>query len=418
MRRTIGALCLVGLLLSTAPAVAASTFVKGETVSLSVGTLSTSYRAYWVSSKDGYLGYGNPFKIATLSLGLHTITVYIYRTSDWVLVYKGSGSVEIVAPAPAPTPTPTPTPTPAPTTGLTYAPGEFEEVKLLLLGCPDTYMVSDIYPQFLAGIRGVCPTRIYVDNDYVRYDLVDLFNQAGVGNTDHSYVTAPVDTIWIRDYGPLFMKNQGRLEVVDLQYYPGRDNDDAIPGVVARADGYPVRPLSLYWEGGNYTSDGQGNTWSTNWLYGANTNYTQSQVNSKVSQAFTGKHNTLEYQLNDGGTRHLDMFASWVGPTRVILSRFPAGHQNYDRMERNATKLRGMGYTLTRIDQADSGYSSHANSILVNKVAFVPTYGNATTDAAALTAYQGAGYRAIGVDCRRIIQWSGAVHCITITVPR
>ena len=114
----------------------------------------------------------------------------------------------------------------------------------------------------------------------------------------------------------------------------------------------------------------------------------------------------------------MDMFCLMTASRAALVNRFPSGHQNAARMDRNAAKLQQMGVTVTRIDLADTRFSSYTNGLIVNRTAIVPTFGRTSTDSAALAAYRAAGYRAVGVDCRRIIQWSGAVHCITITVPR
>lgn len=121
---------------------------------------------------------------------------------------------------------------------------------------------------------------------------------------------------------------------------------------------------------------------------------------------------------DDGGTGHIDMFALMTGPRSFLINRFASGHQNARRMDEHAARLEGMGYGVTRLELADTRFSSYTNGLIVNSVALVPTYGDRTRDDRALAAYRAAGYRTVGIDSRRIIQWSGAIHCITMTVPR
>ncbi|MFC1707805.1 agmatine deiminase family protein, partial [Planctomycetota bacterium] len=386
---------LVLLLALAAPAVAADrTYEEGETVALSVGTLPQGYETYWVSDVDGYLAQGSTLREDGLSLGEHTLYALIYRTSDWAHVWTGSLSVEIVTvQAAAPT---------APTASAgEVAPGEFEAVSEVLLGCPDAYSVDDMYPEILDGLRGVASTRIFVDNSYVRYDLLDLFRRTGVDDADYSFETMSLDSIWIRDYGPLFVRKSGTLEVVDLEYYSNRPNDNDVPRVFAQSEGYARRAVDLEWEGGNYTSDGQGGVYATDVLYDYNTYYySQAQIGQLVQSAFAGTLNVFDHMLNDGGTGHIDMFLVLTGSRSALVNRFPSGHQNYSRMERHTDRLRGMGFSVARLDLADSGYSSYTNGILVNGTALVPTYANASRDAAALDVYRQAGYRPVGIDCR------------------
>jgi len=418
LRSPLQALLLAALLLLPASLASAATYTydQGQQVSLGFSSLPSAFQVYWFSDKDGYLQSGNPLRTTKLTVGTHQITYLLYRVSTQTLAQRGSVDVEVRARAGTGTTTGTSTGT---STGATtqVAPGEFEPVTTLLLGTNDAYSVDDLYPAFLDAVRGEAKTRIYVDSAYVEYELEDIFAQEGVDDADYVYVRTPVDTIWMRDYGPLFVKNQGKLEVRDLDYYPGRDNDDAIPAKVARDLGLTNRRVALYWEGGNFTSDGRGSIFTTTRVFDANSQ-ANSTISSTIGSAFYGKHEAYDEMLNDGGTGHIDMFLLLAGPRTAFVNRFPSGHQNAARMDRHADRLRSAGFAVTRLDLADRSFSSYSNGLIVNKTALVPTYGKASTDNAALAAYRAAGYRAVGIDCRRIIQWSGAIHCITITVPQ
>jgi agmatine/peptidylarginine deiminase len=397
---------LVLLAASAAPALAAdSTFKKGETVSLGVGTIPDGYRVDWTSDRDGPLGSGNPLNISTLSVGVHTLTVDVIWTADGTNAYEGTTTVEVVDSGAAPAPS------------SDVAPGEFEQVQRLLLGCNDAYSVNDLYPQFLSALRGVVKTTIYADNDRVKLDLLDVFQQAGVADADFEIVVTPIDSIWIRDYGPLFVRRSGQLQIVDLDYYPNRPQDDVIPQTVGRQFSFVVNPLHLSWEGGNWTPDGHGDVFCTDRMLEENSGTAASDVLSAAGAAFAGRMTVLEQQLHDGGTGHLDMFCLLTGAQSAMVSRFPAGNDNHDRMDHNAQQLQAMGFNITRLDTADDNFMTYSNAVLINGVALITSFNNPATDQPALAAYQAAGYRTYAVDCRRIIQWAGAIHCITNTIP-
>ena len=61
------------------------------------------------------------------------------------------------------------------------------------------------------------------------------------------YLGAPSDPFWLRDYGPLFVRDvdDGDLSIEDARYYRGRPNDDLIPQDFATRSGVPVsdRPV-------------------------------------------------------------------------------------------------------------------------------------------------------------------------------
>src|SRR5438105_2221212 len=221
-------LVLAALLGLGVPATAAtSSFAQGQAIQLSLGRVSASYQVDWYSDLDGYLGTGAKIVVSTLSVGTHTISYYIFRVRDGALLYNGSTTVTITAPSHSGGSTSGSTSgTTGGSTGGDRAPGEFEPVSTLLLGCPDTYLVDGMYPGMIRGIHGVATAHIYVDNAYARNDVIALLGQAGVSSSDYDFKVVPVDTIWMRDYGPLFVRRGGALQLVDLDYSPGRDHDD------------------------------------------------------------------------------------------------------------------------------------------------------------------------------------------------
>lgn len=87
--------------------------------------------------------------------------------------------------------------------------------------------------------------------------------------------------------------------------------------------------------------------------------------------------------------------------------------------------MRGIGFTVVRIPQPKSrwfsAYSSwtirtYTNSTFANNRALVPTYGEAT-DAVALSIYDTslpAAVQEVGIDSDYIIDYGGAMHCITM----
>ena len=69
----------------------------------------------------------------------------------------------------------------------------------------------------------------------------------------------PHDTIWVRDYGPLFSLDAGRRTAVDARYPPlGRPLDDRAPAGLATYLGDRLRTVSAALEGGNLLSNGRG----------------------------------------------------------------------------------------------------------------------------------------------------------------
>ena len=78
-----------------------------------------------------------------------------------------------------------------------------------------------------------------------------------------------------------------------------------------------------------------------------------------------------------------------------------------------------MGYTVERLQAhvAHDEYATYANAAFAGRIALVPQYGNAALDQAALDTYTRLGFTARPVDCELLIQYGGAIHCISMQVP-
>jgi agmatine/peptidylarginine deiminase len=103
----------------------------------------------------------------------------------------------------------------------------------------------------------------------------------------------------------------------------------------------------------------------------------------------------------------------------AIVSRYPSGHRQAPVVDACARRMRAMGYSVSRVTAhvGHDEYATYANSLLANGIALVPQYGSPSLDRAALNVYRRRGFQAHGVDCRLLIQYGGAVHCISMQVP-
>ena len=102
----------------------------------------------------------------------------------------------------------------------------------------------------------------------------------------------------------------------------------------------------------------------------------------------------------------------------VLVSRYPSSHRQARVVDDCASTMSGLGYKVVRVD-ADHNfdeYATYSNSVLANGVALIPTYGS-SKDANALNTYRNIGYKAVAIDSRLIIKYSGATHCLSMQIP-
>ncbi len=298
-------------------------------------------------------------------------------------------------------------------------PPEYASSSEILWGCTDTYLVASIYAASLnATANEPVWHSINVDSkESANQLLYDLYDQ-GVAMHHAKVFVAALDTVWMRDYGPFVVKKDGKKTVVDVNYYPGRWDDDTFPKRWAGWKGYGYVRADLDFEGGNFMSDGKGTAFISKSVYGFNNDKTKTQVNAVFkNQLGCPTVQTMEYLLNDG-TTHIDMYAKLLSPTTVLVSKAVSTQsQNHALLERNAQKFASLGYKVVRATMANDDLSTYTNSLIVGKTALVPIY-KTSRDAAALQVYRDAGFTAVGIDCRTIIKYGGAIHCISMQVAR
>lgn len=260
----------------------------------------------------------------------------------------------------------------------------------------------------------------------------------GVDMENIETITAPFNSIWVRDYGPqsIYLEEGGQLALVDWVYNRPRYQDDEIPTHVGQHLGLTVyqmttQPNRLVATGGNYMADGFGKGFSSNLIVDENPTLTPAQVDT-VQKRFLGvdpyiKMPTLPYD----GIHHIDMHMKLLDEETLLVGQYPAGTADGPQIEANLQQVvanhqtpYGRPYKVVRIPMpADengqypntwSDYLTYTNSVILNGLVLVPIYGLPQDDEA-LGIYRQAmpGYEVVGIDMREVIPLSGAIHCIT-----
>lgn len=300
----------------------------------------------------------------------------------------------------------------------TVHPAEFEASGEILWGCKDTYLVQSVYREAVRGTAAE-PTNhtFFVASRDAAYQVIYDMYDRGISLAKAKFFICALDSVWMRDYGPFVVKENGQNVVVDVNYYYNRQQDDAFPRLWARFKGYGYRYGNLDTEGGNFMTDGRGTAFISKSVYEHNRALGTNQINSVYRTMGCSQVQTFEYLLNDG-TTHIDMYSKLLGYNTVLVSRAVSTQSmNYALLERNAAKFRSLGFNVVRATMADDNLSTYTNSLVVGGTMLVPTYGS-TNDSAALAVYQSAGYRTVGIDCRNIIRYGGAIHCISMQVAK
>lgn len=242
------------------------------------------------------------------------------------------------------------------------------------------------------------------------------------------------DSIWTRDYGPITVeKPNGDPAFIDLDYYPNRTRDNAIPTLMADYYSLDVYRPDIQAEGGNFMSNGAGVCAFSDVVPARNGLSVQEVVDSYkayfgCTTVVVGEH------LQGEGTGHIDMWTKFGQEGVVLVGQYDVNDDpvNAAILDRNAAKFAavtladGSNLKVVRIPMPaprGSGqnkvFESFTNSLVVNQTVVIPRYTDAQRlEAGALAAYKTAfpeGYQFKWVDSSDIIDWGGAVHCTTMS---
>ena len=333
------------------------------------------------------------------------------------------------------------------------SPAEWEQAEEITWGAQDAFDVVSIYAEAIkATTQEDVIHRIYVVNQaaeaQVRYELA----VRGIGGAHWDKAKLHVynfRSVWIRDYGPLIVKGQtwnadgtalvdntsgevvdaeGRTEerfVVDTGYFPTRPIDDSLPGQYAKKRNWLVRNVeSLKYEGGNFLTDGAGRMFTTTGTFewGVNMkgsiNRGQEHIEDRLRDLGAREVFFFERMPEPEGTGHIDMFAKLHDVDTVLVGSCRTPKAFKDVLDRNAARFAALGYEVIRLPMASgTKLMTYTNSLYVGNTVLVPVY-NSSRDEPALQIYRDLGWNAVGIDARQVIKANGAIHCISMQIPK
>ena len=248
------------------------------------------------------------------------------------------------------------------------------------------------------------------------------FQNAGVNMSNVTFVNAPTDSYWVRDYGPWYIFEDREPAIVDNVYNRPRPNDDNISGVFANFWQIPMYGMNLQHTGGNMMEDGRGHGVSDNLVFQENNN-NETNVRNKMRDylGIDPYHVTIDPQGDY--IAHVDCWGKYLAPDKILIAQVPQSNSHYADYESVANYFAttnccwGYPYHVYRVYEP-GGYTlaPYTNSLILNKTVYVPLGSNSNYNNQALAVYQEAmpGYEIVGVNGGSA-GWENtdALHCRT-----
>jgi agmatine deiminase len=335
--------------------------------------------------------------------------------------------------APKPTFAPPKTPLTPPAGAVAYY-AEFDPQIGVMMRWP--FGEGAFLPTYYGMLDALAPNidiTIIVANANQEQTVRNLLSGQSIPTDRIDFAQWPTDTIWTRDYGPIFIGEGDaapRSEaVVNMAYSRNwRTNDDAIPPRVADLFGDPLYETNFVQDGGDLLTDGRGTCFSTDITQVNNPGWSDDQIRAFYRNFLGCEQLIMPQRLLNEGTGHIDMFVKVVGSHEIMVGQYPSTDANYERTEAAAelfassSALDGEPYTVVRIPQRSKWqlavlavFHTYTNGLVSNDQVLVPQY-NLPADADAQATYESIypDKDIVMVNSQSIIYSGGAVHCITM----
>jgi agmatine/peptidylarginine deiminase len=332
-------------------------------------------------------------------------------------------------------------------------PAEWEPQSAVLIAWPHAGTdwaerlaeVETTYVALAAAATRFEPLIIVVPDATLQTHVEAKLREARVDLGRVRFVQLPYDDTWLRDSGPITLKDdQGTFQLTDFRFTGwggkfGAEQDDALVAGLVQAGVFGgARHKRIDWalEGGGIESDGAG-TVLTTWrcLVQRHPEQSREEMSAILRDGLHARRILwLDYGYLEGDDTdaHIDTLARFAPDGGIVFQACddPADkhHEELGGMAAELAALRtpdGKPYTLHPlpwakpvIDEGRRLAASYANYLIVNGAVLVPAYGDAADDEAArVIAAAHPGREVVQVPCRPLIWQNGSLHCITMQLP-
>ena len=289
-------------------------------------------------------------------------------------------------------------------------PAEFEPMQGTLIRYP--FGISyEIIAEMAEDVEVVTIVANTSQQDYVDQQYQDH----GVNTDNCSYLIAPTESYWTRDYGPWFIINgDDEQGIVDFIYNRPRPNDNEIPSEYGLANDIPVYAMGLVTAGGNYMTDGHGIAVSTDLVWSENPGMTPAEIDQMVQDYLGIQTYHVVPDVLGEYIEHIDCWAKYLSPETIMIIEVPPSHPQYDDIEdavdyfESQTSCYGTPYNVVRVYTPNG--QPYVNSLILNDKVLMPITGSEWDDDA-IASYEAAmpGYEVLGFSGSWVT--TDALHC-------
>lgn len=261
-----------------------------------------------------------------------------------------------------------------------------------------------------------------------------------------TFIEIPTNDTWIRDYGYISIKEDGETKLLDFTFdgWGGKFDaslDNSV-NTILHAKGYlgttPLQTIDFVLEGGSIESDGNGTILTTSTcLCNPNRNggLSKQEIEKKLTETL-GAQQILwldhGFLAGDDTDSHIDTLARFVNETTIMYVKCEDKEDiHYEALSKMEAQLRtfrdieGKPYTLVPLPMCEPKYNeegerlpaTYANFLITNHAIIYPTYEDPNDKIVEQIFKETSPQREIiPVNCLKLIEEGGSLHCSTMQV--
>jgi agmatine deiminase len=350
-------------------------------------------------------------------------------------------------------------------------PAEFEKQQAIWMQWPSEvynqgdYPVNPVIINIMKAFEPYIRVNVMVRNNDEISEIENMLKSSGYSGINIHFHVINHLSIWTRDVGPIFVKdNQNKLNVVDFGFNNySRDGsqdyinvENQVNKLVAQLYKLPMVDTKLISEGGAIESNGQGTLMTTeSVVLKRNPGMTKQQIEDEykrvlgVKKIIWLKKGLAEDDHITSG--HINEIARFTDPNTILLAQIlpedryvnEASRESYLRLEenynilQNATDQDGKPFNIIRVPMPPTIYQkpvdtgkipvrSYLNYAVTNGIVIMQTYWKPglsselkQTEDRVKNILRDAfpGRDVIGIDTENLNLWGGGIHCITQHMP-
>jgi agmatine/peptidylarginine deiminase len=331
-------------------------------------------------------------------------------------------------------------------------PAEWEPQSAVLVAWPHAgtdwaARLADVETSYVALIGAIARFEtaiVCVGNNDLRAHAARLLDAAGVPAVRVRYAEVEYDDTWLRDSGPISLRDSDGFRLLDFRFnawgdkFVAKRDDRLIEALFAQSlfQNAQRERIDFALEGGAIETDGAGTLLST-WhcLHARHPELDRSAIEARLCDTLRQQrvlwldHGALE---GDDTDAHIDTLARFADPQTIVYQACDDPRDaHYDALQRMAGELSalrtldGNPYRLFPLPWAkpviDDGRrlaASYANFLIVNGAVLMPAYDDPSdTIAASVLANAFPDHEIVPVPCRPLIWQNGSLHCLTMQLP-